>query len=294
MRRFVTAGAAGLVLIVGVYDQTSPAMIPDYAGATASWDSDQAYFAQVQSQLGAGASVFALPYAPFPENPPIVNMGDYSHLRGYLHSDLRWSYGGVKNEESEWQPVALQDGIAAALPKLVVAGFGAVYINRRGYADAGAMVESRITSVIGPQPPLVNADGTLAVYDLRAYAKSLHNSAARLPSRNSVLYPARVSYGIGVYGEESSGTHQWRWAQGSAEMTLANPFPDTTKVVLSGSVHVASHATIRVRIGDHETGPADSERSGQVRHSHDGRAWNHARPDHHRQCGDTVDTQRHP
>jgi hypothetical protein len=253
-RRLFAAGAAGLVLIVGVYDQTSPAMIPDYAGATSGWDSDQAYFAQVQSQLGAGASVFTLPYAPFPENPPIVNMGDYSHLRGYLHSNLRWSYGGVKNEESEWQPVALQDGIAAALPKLVVAGFGGVYINRRGYADAGAKVESEITAVIGPQPPLVNADKTLAVYDLRAYAKSLHNSAAPRPSRNSVLYPARVSYGIGVYGEESSGTHQWRWAQGSAEMTLANPSPIQIKVVFRGSVHVAdATATIQVRVGDTET-----------------------------------------
>ena len=254
VRRLIAAGAAGLVLFVGVYDQTSPQMIPDYAGATASWNADQAYFAQVEKRLGEGASVFALPYARFPENPPIVNMTDYSHLRGYLHSDLRWSYGGVKNEESEWQPVALQDGIAAALPKLVVAGFDAVYVNRLGYADAGAKVESEITAAIGPQTPLVNADGTLAVYHLRPYAKSLGISGTHLPSRESVLYPVRVTYGIGFYPEESAGTDRWHWAQASAEMTLVNSSPRPTKVVLRGSVRVAdTTATILVRIGDYET-----------------------------------------
>jgi phosphoglycerol transferase len=126
VRRLVTAAVAGLVLIVGVYDQTSAKMTPRYADATASWNSDDAYFAHVEKQLGKGASLFALPYARFPGSPAIVNMTDYSHLRGYLHSDLTWSYGGVKDEESEWQSVGLQVGTAAALPKIVVAGFDAV------------------------------------------------------------------------------------------------------------------------------------------------------------------------
>jgi len=180
-------------------------------------------------------------------------MADYSHLRGYLHSDLRWSYGGVKNNESEWQPVALQDGIAAALPKLVVAGFDAIYVNRMGYADAGAKTESEITATIGPHAPLVNTDGTLAVYDLRSYAKSLDISGTRLPTRDSVLHPVRVTYGTGFYAEESAGTNRWRWAQGSAYMTLTNPSSRPIEVVLHGSVSVAdAGAMISIRIGEHE------------------------------------------
>jgi len=253
-RRFIAAGAAGLILLVGVYDQTSPQMVPDYAGATASWDNDAAYFAQVENRLGEGASVFTLPYAPFPENPPIVKMADYSHLRGYLHSDLRWSYGGVKGEESEWQPIALQDGIAAALPKLVVAGFDAIYVQRLGYADAGAKVESEITATIGPHAPLVNVDGTLALYDLRSYAKSLELSGTRLPSRESVLYPVKVTYGGGFYPEESAGTAHWRWARGSAEMNLINSSSKPAKGTLRGLVRVADNAaSIMIRIGEHET-----------------------------------------
>ena len=254
VRRFIVSGAAGLILLFSIYDQTSPGMIPDYASTTASWDSDEAYFAQVENELGKSASVFALPYAPFPEYPPIVKMTDYSHLRGYLHSDLRWNYGGVKKEESEWQPAALQNGIAAALPKLVVAGFDAIYINRLGYADAGAELESEISAAIGRQSPLVNADGTLAMYDLRSYAKNLNISGGRLPSREWVLHPISISYGIGFYPEESTGTTRWRWAQGSADMTLVNPSPKPTEVVLRGSVHVGNAtAMIRVRIGEKET-----------------------------------------
>jgi phosphoglycerol transferase len=254
VRRVVATAGAGLVLVVGLYDQTSPSMIPDYASTTASWQSDEAYFARVQNDLGQGASVFALPYMPFPESWPIVKMTDYSHLRGYMHSDLRWNYGGLKNEASEWQPIALQGGIAPALPKLVVAGFDALYINRLGYADSGAKIESEIIAAIGPQRPLVNADATLAVYDLRAYAKNLESTSTRLPSRASVLQPVPVKYGIGFYSEETNGTNRWHWAGGSAQMTLINPTGEARKVVLHGTVHVAdSTAAVWVRVGGHET-----------------------------------------
>jgi len=254
LQRLIAATVAGLVLLVGLYDQTAPQMTPDYASAALSWNADAAYFAQVERELGVGANVFELPYARFPENPPIVNMTDYSHLRGYLHSNLRWSYGGVKNERSEWQPVALQNGIAAALPELVAAGFSAVYINSLGYVDAGAAVEAEIVSVTGPQVPLVSPDGLLKVYDLRPYAARLAADPTALPSRAAVLYPASVSYGLGTYGEEALALDHWHWATGSAELTLVNPSPDAKKVVLRGSIRVAdANATVVIRIGNVET-----------------------------------------
>lgn len=228
IRRLAVASVAGVVFLVGLYDLTSPQVIPDYPTAVATWNSDAAFFAQVQGQFGAGTAVFDLPYARFPENPPIANMTDYSHLRGYLHSDLHWSYGGVKNEQSEWQPVALKSGIGPALPEIV--------------------------PVIGTQRPLVSSDGTLKVYDLRPYAARLAASGTPLPSRASVLYPVTLSFGASIYGVEASGTDTWRWAPAVAELTLANPSPHEARVMLRGTVRVmSSNATIIVRIGDQET-----------------------------------------
>ena len=61
---------------------------------------DAAFVADTEDALGSSASIFRFPYVPFPENPPVVGMTDYDHLRGYVHSDtLHWSYGGAKGRE---------------------------------------------------------------------------------------------------------------------------------------------------------------------------------------------------
>ncbi|NTW38273.1 MAG: hypothetical protein HGA44_00060 [Cellulomonadaceae bacterium] len=230
--------AATSVVVVAFLDQTSDSLIPDYAGTAAGWNADEAYFRGVESVIGSEAAVFTLPYAPFPENPPIVNMPDYSHLRGYIHSNLKWSYGGIKGELSSWQPVALEDGIAAALPRLVAAGFDAVYINRNGYEDHGAQLEADIVAVIGNEAPLVNSDGSLATYDLRSYADELRETEA-VPDRDAVVFPTRLEFGLGTYGLEGSDGDTWHWANAVAHLTLVNPSTVDRKVAISGQIRIA-------------------------------------------------------
>lgn len=186
-RPVVGVVVAAAVVGFAVFDQTSPDLRPDHAGSAASWDADDAYFGDLQRRYGAGTAVFQLPYVEFPEAPAIAAMPPYDHLRGYLHSDLAWSYGGVKGQESAWQPRVLAEGTVAALPQLVVAGFDALYVNRNGYDDHGALVESEILGVIGPQTPVVSTDGAVAVYDLRPYAARLEADGTSLPPVEDVL-----------------------------------------------------------------------------------------------------------
>jgi hypothetical protein len=60
--------------------------------------------------------------------------------------------------------VAAQSG-----PELVnsvrAAGFAGIYINRDGYEDHAAKLESELASALGA-PPIVNREGTLAFYKL--------------------------------------------------------------------------------------------------------------------------------
>lgn len=247
VRPIAALAAMGAVSVVGLLDQTTDAMIPDYPRLAESWHADQAYFAEVQAMLGEDAEVFQLPVARFPENPPIVRMQDYDHLRGYLHSDLGWSYGGLKGGLAEWQQIAMHDGIEAALPKLVAAGFDAVYVNRTGYADQGAAVEMVLRGVAGP--PVANQDDTLAVYDLRGYAAEL-TAAGQVPDRESVLYPLRVLLTAGAYPQESSAVESWQWVGVRSDGELVNPGDEPAGATLLATLRVAGPATVVVTVGD--------------------------------------------
>jgi len=238
-RRPAAAVAASLlVLAVATYDQTSPALTPNEAVITTTWIADQAYFHHAQEVFGAGAAVFQLPYIAFPEGGTVGSIPYNALLLGYVHSDLAWSFGGIKGQESYWQPLALQAGITAAIPKLIVAGFDALYVNRLGYGDGGAAVEAEIIATIGAQTPLVSPDGTIAIYDLRPYAAALRQSGAKLPSLDSVLRPARLEFGDGFYDTESADGKTWRWAQASARATLFNPTNHDVTVLIQGSINV--------------------------------------------------------
>lgn len=230
---------AGLISVVGLLDQTSNSMVPDYASTKARWAEDSEYFSELQAELGSGSAVFQLPLVPFPENPQVVDMPDYEHLRGFLHSDLRWSYGGVKGSQGEWQAMAFENGTTAALPALVAAGFDAVYIDRRGYLDRGASIEAELRAATGERAMLESPDHSLVVYDLRQYAADLRASGTPLPSRDDVLRPVLLLFDSAAYAEEGSGTERWRWAPAHAQAWLLNPQDSARKVTLSGAVQVA-------------------------------------------------------
>ncbi len=105
-------GAAAMlagVLVFGVLDETSGFFVPKYAKNAAQWRSDGQFVAEIEARMPKGASIFQLPYVPFPEgygatgtsvSPPNPNFGTtYELARGYIHSgDLRWSYGAMKGQ----------------------------------------------------------------------------------------------------------------------------------------------------------------------------------------------------
>lgn len=247
---FVAWPLAAALSVVGLLDQTSDDYIPDYAGVTAGWQADREFYTSLENDLGPGTAVFQLPRADFPEVPPVQSLDPYDLLTGYVHAPtLRWSFGGVKGGDVEWQREALREGVGPALPAIVSTGFRAILIDRRGYADSGAAVEAEIRGIVGDVRSWENRDRSVVVLDIAQYADRLIASGD-LPDATEVLTAPRLTFGSGFYGEETDGNVTWQWAASPSSATLTNP-GERRKVVLSGDLSTAdANAAVTVQVGD--------------------------------------------
>jgi phosphoglycerol transferase len=156
-----------LVVIVGVLDQTPASLDGGVKYAAALYAADAGFGEQVQSELPSAASVFQLPYLPFPESPPLYGMADYQPFRGYLHTTgLHWSYGAMKGRpDAAWQEATAALPAPAMVQQLRAAGFTAIWVQLNGYDDGGAAIRVALDKLLGP-PATVSGDGVLAVWRL--------------------------------------------------------------------------------------------------------------------------------
>jgi hypothetical protein len=237
------------VLLYGIYDQSSRAVIPDYYGNGVTYNTDAVFVHAVQRQIPPGAAVLSLPYVPFPENPPVGNMLDYELARPYvLTTDgLRFSYGAMKGRPADWQSATagwpdrlLVDGIAAA-------GFSGIWLDREGYTDDGTAEIAGIESVIG-SPPMLNPDGHLAFFDLRPYAARLRSvtPAAQLTAlAGATLHPFAATFVNGFYPPNANGS---LWATPQATASVSNATGHSRQMVFSADVQTPAAGSWRLRI----------------------------------------------
>ncbi len=145
--------------------------------------------------------VYQMPYVPFPENVPVQNLTDYELLRPFFHTrTLRFSYGAMKGREvSRWQADLATRPLPEALERLAFAGFGGVYLDRAGFADAGAATEAELSRLLGVQP-LVSRSGRQTFFDMTAYARDFRGrftDAEWEAKKESVLHPVDVRWKSG-------------------------------------------------------------------------------------------------
>jgi phosphoglycerol transferase len=235
-RRAFAAGLAA-VLVVGLLDQTTPAMAPRHAELKAVYESDRAFARRIEDYAGPGGAVFQLPYRHFPECPPEAGFNAYDLLRPYLHTrHARWTYGGMRGQEGD----AWTKGIAA-LPadalvgRLAEAGMAGVYIDRHGYADRGAAIERQLAGVLAAEP-WVSADGRASFFGLGEHARVLRvrcGEAEWEQRRARALHPVLVLWRNGFTVEENfTDKGVGHWCSDSGELHLLNGLPGIRRVTL--------------------------------------------------------------
>ncbi len=169
----VIAVALVAILVIGILDQVSPAVIPDYAATAARWNSDAQFVGRIERTLPSGASVFELPYRYFPEAPQVGTLGPYDLVRPYLHSDsLRWSFGGMLGRDADWQASTAMLPARRMLDRVAAVGFDGLLYDFGSTFQGGAPSADEISAVLG-EKPVVSHDIELGFWDLRAYKRDL-------------------------------------------------------------------------------------------------------------------------
>jgi hypothetical protein len=162
-----------LVVVVGVLDQASPTMMPKPEDRAHLWHADGAYVASLERQLPKNAMVFQLPVVDFPEHGETLRMSDHDEIKeGYLHSKtLRWSAGGVRGRDGEWQWPASQLPMQELVRGVTAMGFSALTVDRYGYPSNGRPQVRELTALLGP--PIATRGDRLVAWDLRRATPSV-------------------------------------------------------------------------------------------------------------------------
>jgi phosphoglycerol transferase len=237
--RHIFCGLLAVVFVVAFLDQTTRGYVPTYEKTRAEFVSDQQFVNSIEASLPAGAMIFQMPYIAFPEHPKVVKMADYDHLRGYLHSNhLRWSFGAIKNRDDDLAQRRVASLAPAELAQtLAVAGFGGIYLDRYGYEDNGAALESELSRVL-QTAPLVSPNGRLVFFNLAAYSARLrqrYSSSEWEVKKEFSFHPLLLDWKGGFAELETRGDKNWRWCASEGELHLRNTSqsPRTIKLEMS-------------------------------------------------------------
>jgi hypothetical protein len=256
LRFLAFAAGVPLVFVVGMLDQTSPTLVPDYAGTAVAFHSDERLVRAMQQELPRGAMVFQLPYTPFPESPAIYALQDYDELRPYLHSTtLRWSYGGLKGRpRADWSALAAGRPVAKMLPEVSAAGFAAVLVDRTGYADAGRSLEADLRQSLG-SPESTSPDGRYSSWSLAAVHRRLaarHTAAELARLGDAVVNPVMAYFKPDFPSIAPNGTHSDATSVTlqAASLMLENDGTAPRTVTLSFGLATTGFADIHITFPD--------------------------------------------
>lgn len=166
-RKFAATVIVAFALIIfGLWDQTTPPCVPCNDAIRIQFESDRTFVRDIENIIPSGAAIYQLPYMAYPEVPPLHRLEAYGLMRGYLHSDsLHWNYGGMKGRDGD---LFYRDLAQQSLQNQIIAisklGFSGIYLDRRGFADGGSVIEKELGQILGSGPHIVSKDAQLAFY----------------------------------------------------------------------------------------------------------------------------------
>lgn len=155
--------------MTALYSQVPVHPIWDFETSKQNYAKDHRYIGAIEDMLPVGAKIYQMPYMRFPENGPIKEMHDYSHLIGYVHSNtLVWSYGGVYGREADKKYRELSElPLEQQLEEVDNLGYSGIYIDTRAYdVNEYEQIKTAIKNKFGVSP-MMDEDNKLAFFKIR-------------------------------------------------------------------------------------------------------------------------------
>ncbi len=236
-RRVISWSAAALLTIVGLLDQIPRSLEPAVRDQVRARVAADAHFGtELERMVGENGMVFQLPILGFPEVVPPHRMADYEHFRPYLHtSSVRFSYGAPKSRSRiRWQRELESASTSELVKRLEVAGFAALYLNRRGFDDGGDRLITELRNL---------------GYTTRIEGDLREQVAVRLRPTTTPAPPIGRSFtfGIGWYPQPiDHGGASVRWSHSSAQLSYFNPYPDQIQARVHLRLSAPSERRVRL------------------------------------------------
>jgi len=241
--------ALAAILVGGLLDQTTLADVPPYDVARQQYGNDAEFAERAERLLPPGTMVLQLPYARFPEYPPPGIMYHYDHLRPYLHStSLRWSFGALKGRYWDaWERDLSAQPVADMVDSACAAGFGAIYVDRNGYADRGAVIQAALGGM--GLTPIESGDRRFWLYNIGPYSQRLQSQLGSQEwsrAREATLNPPELRWVPEFSGLERNAEHNWRWFSSEGWLRVENPAAQERRIEIRGVLSEGSGAVCAI------------------------------------------------
>ena len=241
----LSVAAALALAALGLLDQLPRTVAPERRERIAAdVASDRELGARLEAALPPGARVFQLPVLGFPEVVPPHRLTDYEHFRPYLATDgLKFSYGAAKHRaRGRWQRELEGEPVAALVRRLEEHGFGALYLNRKGFGDRaegmlrelaavgyGQVISGRMGNQVvvllrpkaDPQPPFARSFSPGRGWNLRPEdGVRWGGGSTTLSFYNPLNVPVTLTASLELVGATAGEVQLWRGRQRLAQASL--------------------------------------------------------------------------
>jgi phosphoglycerol transferase len=232
------------VLAVGLADQIPRHLMPNRGAVETAYRQDQRFVQAIEASVTPHSMIFELPYAAFPgQVPSNTAMIGYDELKGYLHSSsLRWSGGAMIGRPDDlWIRHVSGEPADQMVAAIMAAGFAGIWIDRYGYADRGASIESQIQKVVGREP-LVSENGRRSFFLLdRANLDSALTGPVRPFTRTTDVPYVTVSVGKGCGLLERTSQLTWHLCGSGGQIVISNESDRMVGVDLTAKIATGDH-----------------------------------------------------